>query len=116
MSEHIDSIVALMPREPGVYIMKGDEGQIIYIGKAKVLRSRVQQYFRPNANDGRRQFRALIRNVRDLEYIVTDTELEALILEANLIKTHKPRYNISLKDDKKYPYIRITKECFPALW
>ncbi len=113
---HIDGIVALMPREPGVYMMKGDEGQIIYIGKAKVLRSRVQQYFRPNAHDGRRQFRALVRNVRDLEYIVTDTELEALILEANLIKAHKPRYNISLKDDKKYPYIRITKEVFPALW
>ena len=115
MSEHIDGIVALMPREPGVYIMKGDEGQIIYIGKAKVLRSRVQQYFRPNAHDGRRQFRALVRNVRDLEYIVTDTELEALILEANLIKAHKPRYNISLKDDKKYPYIRITKEAFPRV-
>ncbi|MCY3680041.1 MAG: excinuclease ABC subunit UvrC [Gemmatimonadetes bacterium] len=115
MSEHIDGVVALMPREPGVYIMKGDEGQIIYIGKAKVLRSRVQQYFRPNAHDGRRQFRALVRNVRDLEYIVTDTELEALILEANLIKAHKPRYNISLKDDKKYPYIRITKEAFPRV-
>ena len=112
---HIDGIVALMPREPGVYMMKGDEGQIIYIGKAKVLRSRVQQYFRPNAHDGRRQFRALVRNVRDLEYIVTDTELEALILEANLIKAHKPRYNISLKDDKKYPYIRITKEAFPRV-
>ena len=96
-------------------MMKGDEGQIIYIGKAKVLRSRVQQYFRPNAHDGRRQFRALVRNVRDLEYIVTDTELEALILEANLIKAHKPRYNISLKDDKKYPYIRITKEAFPRV-
>ena len=112
---HIDGIVALMPREPGVYMMKGDEGQIIYIGKAKVLRSRVQQYFRPNAHDGRRQFRALVRNVRDLEYIVTDTELEALILEANLIKAHKPRYNISLKDDKKYPYIRITEEVFPRV-
>ena len=115
MSEHIDGIVVLMPREPGVYMMKGDEGQIIYIGKAKVLRSRVQQYFRPNAHDGRRQFRAIVRNVRDLEYIVTDTELEALILEANLIKAHKPRYNISLKDDKKYPYIRITKEAFPRV-
>ncbi len=115
MSAHIDGVVALMPREPGVYMMKGDEGQIIYIGKAKVLRSRVQQYFRPNAHDGRRQFRAIVRNVRDLEYIVTDTELEALILEANLIKAHKPRYNISLKDDKKYPYIRITKEAFPRV-
>lgn len=115
MRERIDGVVGLMPREPGVYIMKGEDGQIIYIGKAKVLRSRVQQYFRPQANDGRRQFRALIRSVRDLEYIVTDTELEALILESNLIKTHKPRYNISLKDDKKYPYIRITKERFPRI-
>ncbi len=115
MRERIDGVVGLMPREPGVYIMKGEEGQIIYIGKAKVLRSRVQQYFRPQANDGRRQFRALVRSVRDLEYIVTDTELEALILESNLIKTHKPRYNISLKDDKKYPYIRITKERFPRI-
>ena len=113
--ERIDGVVGLMPREPGVYIMKGEDGQIIYIGKAKVLRSRVQQYFRPQANDGRRQFRALVRSVRDLEYIVTDTELEALILESNLIKTHKPRYNISLKDDKKYPYIRITKERFPRI-
>ena len=112
---HIDGIVGLMPREPGVYLLKGEDGQIIYIGKAKVLRARVQQYFRPHANDGRRQFRALVRSVRDVEYIVTDTELEALILEANLIKTHKPRYNISLKDDKKYPYIRITKEMFPRV-
>ena len=115
MRERIDGVVGLMPREPGVYIMKGEDGQIIYIGKAKVLRSRVQQYFRPQANDGRRQFRALVRSVCDLEYIVTDTELEALILESNLIKTHKPRYNISLKDDKKYPYIRITKERFPRI-
>ena len=112
---HIDGIVALLPKEPGVYIMKDAESKIIYIGKAKSLRLRVQQYFRPNAHDGRRQFRALMRNVCNLEYIVTDTELEALILEANLIKTHKPRYNISLKDDKKYPYLRITQEPFPRI-
>lgn len=112
---HIDGIVSHLPREPGVYIMKGDGGKIIYIGKAKALRTRVQQYFRAKAHDGRRQFRALVRAVRDLEYIVTDTELEALILEANLIKAHKPRYNISLKDDKKYPFIKITKEPFPRI-
>ena len=112
---HIDGIVAHLPKEPGVYIMKGDGGKIVYIGKAKSLRTRVQQYFRPKAHDGRRQFRALVRSVRDLEYIVTDTELEALILEANLIKAHKPRYNISLKDDKKYPFIKITKEPFPRV-
>ena len=112
---HIEGIVAHLPKEPGVYIMKGDGGRIVYIGKAKSLRTRVQQYFRAKANDGRRQFRALVRSVRDLEYIVTDTELEALILEANLIKAHKPRYNISLKDDKKYPFLKITKEPFPRV-
>lgn len=112
---HIDGIVTHLPKEPGVYIMKGDGGKIIYIGKAKSLRTRVQQYFRAKAHDGRRQFRALVRSVRDLEYIVTDTELEALILEANLIKAHKPRYNISLKDDKKYPFLKITKEPFPRI-
>jgi excinuclease ABC subunit C len=112
---HIDGIVAHLPKEPGVYIMKGDGGKIVYIGKAKSLRSRVQQYFRPKAHDGRRQFRALVRSVCDLEYIVTDTELEALILEANLIKAHKPRYNIRLKDDKKYPFLKITKEAFPRV-
>ena len=112
---HIEGIVALLPREPGVYVMKDADGRIIYVGKAKSLRPRVQQYFRPHANDGRRQFRALVRAVYHLEYIVTDTELEALILEATLIKAHKPRYNISLKDDKKYPYIQITKEPFPRI-
>jgi excinuclease ABC subunit C len=112
---HIDGIVTHLPKEPGVYIMKGDGGKIIYIGKAKSLRTRVKQYFRAKAHDGRRQFRALVRSVRDLEYIVTDTELEALILEANLIKAHKPRYNISLKDDKKYPFLKITKEPFPRI-
>ena len=91
------------------------EGRIVYIGKAKSLQSRVRSYFRPHAHEGRRQFRALVGSVRDLEYIVTDTELEALILEANLIKAHKPRYNISLKDDKKYPFVRITDEPFPRI-
>ncbi|MCZ6636542.1 MAG: excinuclease ABC subunit UvrC [bacterium] len=113
--EYIAGIVAHLPREPGVYFMKDGNGQIIYIGKAKSLRPRVQSYFRAHAHDGRRQFRALVRSVRNLEYIVTDTELEALILEANLIKAHKPKYNISLKDDKKYPYIQITKEVFPRI-
>ena len=113
--EYIAGIVAHLPREPGVYLMKDGDGKIIYIGKAKSLRPRVQSYFRANAHDGRRQFRALVRSVQDLEYIVTDTELEALILEANLIKAHRPKYNISLKDDKKYPYVQITKEAFPRI-
>ncbi len=113
--EYLSELLAHLPKEPGVYLMKDADGQIIYIGKAKSLRSRVQSYFRPHAHDGRRQFRALVSSVRDLEYIVADTELEALILEANLIKTHKPKYNISLKDDKKYPFIRITNEPFPRI-
>jgi len=104
-----------LPTEPGVYIMRDRDGIVIYIGKAKSLRPRVQSYFRPGAHDGRGQFRALVRSIWTLEYIVTDTEVEALILEANLIKEHKPRYNITLKDDKKYPFIRITKEPFPRV-
>ncbi len=113
--EQLKEALDHLPREPGVYLMKNADGQIVYIGKAKSLRSRVQSYFRPHAHDGRRQFRALVRSVRDVEYIVADTELEALILEANLIRTHKPRYNISLKDDKKYPFIKITNELFPRI-
>lgn len=95
--------------------MKNRDGEIIYIGKAKALRNRVRSYFQEGADDGRRQFKALVSNIATLDYIVTDTEVEALILEANLIKTHKPRYNINLKDDKKYPFLKITKEPYPRL-
>jgi excinuclease ABC subunit C len=105
----------LLPREPGVYFMKDADGRIIYVGKAKILRDRARSYFQPGADDGRRQFRTLVSNVRALDYIVTDTEIEALILEANLIKAHKPRYNINLKDDKKYPFVKVTKEPFPRI-
>ena len=105
-----------LPNDPGIYLMKNGEAQIIYIGKAKNLRSRVRSYFQEGAHDGRRQFKALMRNVVDVEYILTATEQEALILEATQIKAHKPRYNILLKDDKKYPYIRITKEAFPRIF
>jgi len=104
-----------VPQKPGVYLMRDRFGKIIYVGKAKLLRNRVRTYFQPGADDGRRQFKSLVANIADFEYIVTDTETEALILEANLIKEHKPRYNISLKDDKKYPFIKITKEPFPQL-
>ena len=104
-----------VPQKPGVYLMRDRFGKIIYVGKAKLLRNRVRTYFQPGADDGRRQFKSLVANISDFEYIVTDTETEALILEANLIKEHKPRYNISLKDDKKYPFIKITGESFPQL-
>ena len=116
LSEDLRLKLDALPTEPGVYIMKRDDGQIIYIGKAKNLRNRVRSYFQEAAGDGRRQFKALVRNIADLDYIVTSTEQEALILEATQIKAHKPRYNILLKDDKKYPYIRITNEAFPRVF
>ena len=112
----LQEVLDHLPNKRGVYLMRDREGTIIYIGKAKSLRSRVKSYFRPGADDGRVQFRALVRNVWTLEYILTDNEVEALILEANLIKAHKPRYNINLKDDKKYPFIKITKEPFPRIF
>ncbi len=116
VSEHLRLKLDALPAEPGVYLMKNREDHIIYVGKAKRLRSRVRSYFQASARDGRRQFKALVRNVVDIDCIVTATEREALILEATQIKAHKPRYNILLKDDKKYPYIRITSEPFPRIF
>ena len=116
LSEDLRLKLDALPTDPGVYIMKRSDGQIIYVGTAKNLRHRVRSYFRTNDGDGRRQFKALVRNIADLDYIVTGTEQEALILEATPIKAHKPRYNILLKDDKKYPYIRITNEPFPRIY
>ncbi len=113
--ERLKETLDLLPRAPGVYLMRDASGKIIYIGKAKSLRSRVRSYFTPRAFDGRGQFIALVSNVREVEYIVTDTDREALMLEANLVKEHKPRYNITLKDDKKYPFIKITDEPFPRI-
>ncbi|MDP7449801.1 MAG: excinuclease ABC subunit UvrC, partial [Candidatus Latescibacteria bacterium] len=91
-------------------------GKILYVGKAKSLRSRVRSYFQPGAFDGRPQFTALTRRVADIDCIITQTEQEALILEATQIKAHHPRYNINLKDDKKYPFIRITAEPYPRIF
>ena len=105
-----------LPTEPGVYLMRDGEGRVIYVGKAKSLRSRVRSYFQEGAFDGRPQFLALVSRVADVECIITESEQEALILEANQIKAHKPRYNINLKDDKKYPFIRITDEPFPRIF
>lgn len=114
-AERLKETLDLLPRASGVYIMRDAGGKIIYIGKAKSLRSRVRSYFTPRAFDGRGQFLALVSNVRELEYIVTDSDREALMLEANLVKEHKPRYNITLKDDKKYPFIKVTDEAFPRI-
>lgn len=120
MSESIASPLRLkldtLPNRPGVYLMRDAEQRILYVGKAKNLRSRVRSYFQPGAFDGRPQFVALTSRVVDLDYICTETEQEALILEATQIKAHKPRYNINLKDDKKYPFIRITAEPYPRIF
>lgn len=103
-----------LPENPGVYIMKNAAGEIIYIGKAVVLRNRVRQYF--NNSPKLPKVQAMVDNVADFEYIITLTEKDALTLEANLVKKHKPKYNILLKDDKHSPYIKIDlKEEFPAL-
>ncbi|MDQ2086675.1 excinuclease ABC subunit UvrC [Herbivorax sp. ANBcel31] len=104
-----------IPENPGVYIMKNKDGEIIYIGKAVVLKNRVKQYFNSYSNQNLK-VQAMIEQIYEFECIVTDTEIEALILECNLIKKHKPKYNIMLKDDKNYPFIKITiKEDYPRV-
>lgn len=104
-----------LPDQPGVYIMKDEHGEIIYVGKAVVLKNRVRQYFQASANHTPKVL-AMVARIREFEYIVTDNELEALILECNLIKKHKPKFNILLKDDKTYPYIKITmNEDYPRI-
>ncbi|MBQ2832269.1 excinuclease ABC subunit UvrC [Methanobrevibacter sp.] len=102
-----------LPNKPGVYIMRDKEDTIIYIGKAKNLIKRVKSYFREKLDRPKTQI--LMSHFHSLEYIVTNSEKEALILEANLIKKHRPRYNVQLKDDKRYPYVKITDEKFPRL-
>lgn len=104
-----------LPIDSGVYIFRDVRGRIIYVGKAKVLRNRVRQYFQ-KSSDGRPQFEILVAKIADLEVIVTKTEYEAIILEANLIREHKPRYNVALKDDKSQPFLRIANEQFPRIF
>ncbi len=104
-----------LPDDPGVYIMHDSEGTIIYVGKAKVLKNRVRQYFQKNSNHTPKVI-AMVSNIAYFEYIVTDSETEALALECNLIKKHRPKYNILLKDDKHYPYIKVTiNEPYPKV-
>src|ERR671933_1317122 len=104
-----------LPTSPGVYLHKDAAGKIIYVGKAKNLRNRVRSYFQ-TGRDRDAKTRELVKRIRDLEFIVTDTEVEALVLESNLIKQHRPRYNILLKDDKQYPHLKLTiNEAFPRV-
>jgi excinuclease ABC subunit C len=106
----------ILPEAPGVYLMRNHLGEIIYVGKAKILKNRVRQYFQ-NSKNHSVKVRAMVKNIAEFEYIVTDSEMEALILECNLIKKHSPRYNILLKDDKHYPFIKITiNEEFPRIF
>ncbi len=107
--------VAALPAKPGVYQFKNAEGKIIYVGKAQNLRSRVRQYFHKSRTEDPR-IDVMVSKIADVELTVTDSEIEALILEANLIKQLKPHYNILLKDDKTYPYIAITREPFPRVF
>lgn len=109
---NIRNKLALLPDLSGCYLMKNREGTIIYVGKAKVLKNRVRSYF-TGSHDGKTQ--RLVADIRDFEYIVTASNMEALILECNLIKTHQPKYNVLLKDDKTFPYIKITNEPHPRL-
>ncbi len=105
----------LLPNNPGCYLFKDEKGTILYVGKANVLRNRVRSYFQ-KSRPYHPRLNALVRKITDIEWIVTDSEVEALILENNLIKEHKPRYNVNLRDDKSYPYIRITNEDFPQVF
>jgi excinuclease ABC subunit C len=104
-----------LPAKPGCYLMKSADGAVIYVGKAISLRSRVRSYFQPSADHGRR-VAELVAHVADVEWIVVGSELEALILEMNLIKRHRPKYNVRLKDDKRYPYIQVRwADAFPTV-
>lgn len=109
-----DYKIKSLPEKSGVYIMKNESGEVIYVGKAKVLKNRVSQYF--NNSKHTPKVEAMVKNVHDFEYIITDSEMEALVLECNLIKQYMPKYNILLKDDKTYPFIKITlNEMYPRI-
>ncbi len=115
--EHIERRLAELPALPGVYIMKNAQGKIIYIGKAKVLKNRVRSYFDGSDHTGHRAATLMLPHIRDIEWIITESEEEALILEANLIRKHTPKYNVLLKDDKHFPYLAFSvKEPFPRLF
>ena len=105
-----------LPDKPGVYLMKNSLGEVIYVGKANILKNRVKSYFQ-NSKNHSEKVRIMVKNIAEFEYIVTDSEMEALILECNLIKKYSPKYNILLKDDKFYPFIKITmKDDFPRVF
>lgn len=116
MTDLVAEKLKLLPESPGVYLMKDARGKIIYVGKAIVLKNRVRQYFQSSRNQAPK-VRAMVSHIADFETIMTANEVESLILEANLIKKHRPRYNIRLKDDKSYPYVKVTvQEEYPRVF
>ncbi|KPD01520.1 UvrABC system protein C [Geobacillus sp. BCO2] len=112
MNDRLKEKLSVLPEQPGCYLMKDKHGTVIYVGKAKSLKARVRSYF-TGTHDGKTQ--RLVEEIADFEYIVTSSNAEALILEMNLIKKHDPKYNVMLKDDKSYPFIKITAEQHPRL-
>lgn len=109
------SKLSSIPFKPGVYIFKNEKERVLYVGKAKNLRNRLRSYFQKSSHLDPRKT-AMIKNVKDFSYIVTDNELEALALEANLIKQYRPKFNVILRDDKNYPYLKLTvNEEWPRL-
>ncbi len=114
--EYVEDLLENAPNSPGVYMFKDSKDDILYIGKAKVLRNRVRSYFRGNEAHLSQRTRTMMNQVRDIEYFMTDSEVESLLLEANLVKEYRPRYNVRLKDDKSYPYVRITNEPYPRVF
>lgn len=115
LSPHLQGILATLPAKPGCYLMKNSQGTIIYVGKAVNLKNRVRSYFHADSSHDNKT-RRLVREISDIEWIVVGSELEALILEMNLIKRHRPKYNVRLKDDKRYPYIKVHwNEAYPKV-
>jgi excinuclease ABC subunit C len=116
VTSELEEKLTLLPDMPGVYLMKDGQGRIIYVGKAVNLKNRVRSYFQASRNHSPKVL-SLVARIADLEYIVTGTEMEALILECNLIKRHRPKYNISLRDDKSFPYVKVTlNEPYPLVY
>jgi len=110
----LEEQVAVLPTRPGVYIFRDAAGEVLYVGKALQLRSRVRSYFQ-SPRSLTRKVLSMVNEIDSLEYIVTDNEVEALILENNLIKKYRPHYNVRLRDDKQYPYIKVTNEPWPRV-
>ena len=115
MKEHLTNKLKQAPTDPGVYQFFNSKNKIIYIGKAKNIKNRVKSYFQGSKNKSSKTI-TLVRNIEKIDWIIVRNEVEALMTEANLIKKHQPRYNIDLRDDKSYPFIRITNESYPQVF